>query len=309
MKRTGGKALAMSVAAIVSAAVLGATAFAAATNVSGYESLKQSGFAVLERRGNSTSTLSVDLFADGEKVSSHKEISQINDQQDARYTRREIFQIGEGMSWTEHYWDSEHLYYVYSENPDQYGMTTFSQGDRNRGVSQVEFTENQKKLASILMDLFAGDIKNYFVMDGNTVSISLSRNQIPELVQSFLTVGAEQALRDRSDAYYYRYSQMDNILAQYLYDPVIESGSLAAVLSDNGCPADINARIDFSGKDISGVLHNASLIVNMEFNNIGNTQVKQFDPQGKTLLSRNERVFDSEFTVEIEIPEQQPADE
>ena len=306
MKRAGKKALVMSAAAVVSAVVLVATAFAAAANVSGYEALKQSGFAILEQCGNSTSDISVELFSDGEKVAFQKEIMQINEDQDARYTRSESFAVGEGAYWSEHYWNSDHTYYINSNNPDQYNMIINSYGPRNHGEDQVLLTENQKKLAGILMDLFTGDIKNYFMMDGNTVSVSLNKNQIPELIQSFLAVGAERIVSER-DTDYNRDSDMENVLAQYLYNPVIQSGTMTAVLSDNGCPAEIDARIDFSGMDENGASHNASIIINMAFSDIGNTKVKTFNPEGKTQIEYDYEKFEidnGDYDISITIPEQ-----
>ena len=78
---------------------------------------------------------------------------------------------------------------------------------------------------------------------------------------------------------------MENILTQYLYNPVIDSGSLTAVLTDDGYPADIDARVNLSGKDEYGVLHNATFIMKMALSDIGSTQVKAFDPQGKTPIN------------------------
>ena len=315
MKRAGRKALVMWLTAVVSAAVLVATAFAAASNVSGYEALKQSGFAFLEQRGNSTAAVSVEIFSDGEMVASQNMIMQINEDQDARYTRSETFAIGEDTFWSEHYWDSDNMYYMYSDSPNQYDVISNSYGAWDRGSNQVTLTENQKKLAGILMDLFTGDVKNYFMVDGNTVSVSLNRNQIPELIQSFLAVGAERV----ADEGNLGRSGMDGIAARYLYNPVIESGTMTAVLSDNGCPAKIDGRINFSGMDEDGGSHNASIIINMTFSDVGNTVVKTFDPKGKTLRNNEDlkRIYfsadeDYEFesngsNISITITGDQPA--
>ena len=294
MKRTSVKALGMTAAAVISATVLAATAFAAATNVSGYEALKQSGFAAIEQYGNVTFSISAELIADGEQVFSMSQFAQTNEEQNARFTRNESSVIGEEKVWHENYQSGSASYSTDSYRPDTYSMST---GTYRVVSHNDDFTDNQKKLAGILIDLFVGDIKNYFVMDGDTVSVSLSRNQIPELIQSMLAVGAEEAVKEVDQRNYINNNDtMENIIFKYLYDPVIDSGSMTATLS-GGYPADINATVNLSGKDNAGGLHNATLNINMSFSDIGCTNVKTFDPQGYSLSNAAKEITADSFII------------
>jgi hypothetical protein len=281
MKKSSKKGLIMSAAAVISATVLGVTAFAASTNVSGYEALKQSGFVILENSDNSTVFMDIELFVNGETVFSRNVFAQINHEQNASYNRSEMYAIGMDSYWYEDFRSDGLSHRVTSASPDEYQIT-YSHRIGNPGFNHNNFSENQKRFSGIVMDLFAGDIKNYFVMDGNTVSISLSRNQIPEIVQSFIAVVAETAVNEFSDPNRFSDNSVDNIIAQFLYSPVIDSGTMTAVLTDDGYPADIDVSISFSGRDENGGSHSATLNIKLGFSDIGSTDVKLFDPQGKT---------------------------
>ncbi|MDR1558805.1 MAG: hypothetical protein LBS84_03725 [Clostridiales bacterium] len=281
MKRARNKALVLSAAAVVSAAVLAATAFAAAANVSGYEELKQRGFALIDQSGNSTSTVIVEMIADGEKVFSQSVFTEKNEEQGAHH-RTETFDGGEDSYWGEVYWYGTTCYSFSSINPDEYKEFSGYSKDNGR---ELKLTENQKRFSGIILDLLTSDLKNFFVTDGNTISVSLDKNQIPELAQSFIAVVAETSIKKHEDNpnYYIQSDGLDSVITKYFYEPVIESYFLTATISDDGYLSDSNASVSLSGKDANGESHTATLILSMTFSDIGSTTVEAFDPQGKTL--------------------------
>ncbi|MDR2650065.1 MAG: hypothetical protein LBB94_10175 [Clostridiales bacterium] len=281
MKKVSGKALIMTSAAVVSAAVLAVTASAAAANVSGYEEIKQRGFALLEQSGNATVSISTELIADGRQLYSQSGYSETNEDMDAFYTRTEMFAAGEDDYWLEEYWNGVNKYWRSSDNPTGYSEYL----PQYRRQESFILTENQKKFLSLLLDVFTGDLKNYFVTDGNTISVSLDKTQIPELAQSFIAVGAEAAAKEHEDNPDYSVNgraDLNSIITQYLYEPVIESYSLTATLSDDGYLADSNASVNFSGRDENGEWHNATLYIKMEFSDIGSTKVRTSDTHSIT---------------------------
>jgi len=282
MKKSLNKSLAMASAAIVSAVVMAVTATAAVANVSGYEALKQSIFATLDITDNYTLSYNVELFANDSKVFSRSLLSQLNVEQGASFNRSESYVFGQGSFWSEDFRSNDLSHLVNSLNPNEYRLTTHIGGMiGNPRFDTISLTDNQTVFLGILMDLTVGDARNFFTMDGNTISVSLNRNQIPELIQSFITVVAEASV-SHFPHYAFSNDPVINILAQYLHNPVLESGTLTAVLSNEGFPAELDARIDFSTRDESGNVHYAHIIINAVFSDVGSTEVRLFDPEGKT---------------------------
>ncbi|MDR3239495.1 MAG: hypothetical protein LBT44_05360 [Clostridiales bacterium] len=282
MKKSARKMFITSAAAAVSAVVLAGTAFAAASNVSGYEALKQSVFTAIDFSNNATVSVNAELFADGEQVVSVHQFSQTNKEQNASYSETSQFIVGADEMWEESARVDGYHYMAYSASPDTYYRFAITPAFDQDSRPNWLITDNQRKLLGIIMDLFVGDLKNYFVTEGNVISISLSKNQIPELAQSFFAVVAEQAASE-GWASHTSEDSWESICAQYLFNPEVNSGALTATLTDDGYPAGIEARVEFSGSDENGAAHNASLILKAAITDVGSTLVNSYDPKGKTL--------------------------
>jgi len=237
------KTLFMSAAAIVSAAVLGVSASAASANVSAYEALKQSGFALLDIGDNYTVSVNLGFISNGQTVFTGNLLSQSSGNPDATFNRLDAYISGEGSFWVEDFRNIGHGRTVTSHSPDHYIATDHAHRIRSLTLDNINFSENQLRLFGVLIDMSVGEIKNYFVMDGNRVSVSLSRNQMPELFQSFLPVMMEASSHTFSQLPASHFV-LDDIMS--LNDPAIESGSLSAIISDDGLIEELNMVVDFS---------------------------------------------------------------
>jgi len=277
------KTLFMSTVAVVSASVLGVSAFAASANVSGYEALKRSGFALLDIGDNYTVSVDLSFISNGQAVFSGNLLSQSSGSPDATFNRLDAYISGEGSFWIEDFRNSGHGHTVTSHSPNHYIVTNSFHAQRLRSLMLGDFSlsENQARLIGVLIDMSVGETKNYFVMDGNTVSVSLSRNQMPELLQSFLPVVMEASnhIFSQTPASHF---VLDDIMR--LNDPAIESSSLTAIISDDGLIEELNMSVDFSGVNEDGGAYNATINIDMSFSDIGETVVRLFDPSGKTEL-------------------------
>jgi len=274
------KPLLMSSAAIVSAAILVVSASAASANVSGYEALKQSGFALLDIGDNYTVSVNLGFISNGQSVFSGNLISQSSGYPDASFNRLDAYISGEGSFWIEDYRNTWHGRTVTSHSPNHYIVTDHAH--RIRGLTSlgnINLSENQLRLFGVLIDMSVGEIKNYFVMDGNRVSVSLSRNQMPELIQSFLPVVMEVSSHTFSQIPASHFV-LDDIM--HLNNPAIESGSLTAIITDDGLIEELNMSVDFSGEDEVGSAYSATITIDMSISDIGETVVRLFDPTGKT---------------------------
>lgn len=149
------------------------------------------------------------------------------------------------------------------------------------------------KLAEMLADTLAGDVKNQFVKDGQTVSLNLEGSQIPELAKLAVSAAAENNGRiekehngDSADAASLK-TLMDRI--PKLSDTDVKSVSMTATVDGNLLKNNV-ATVVITGTDASGSTHELSIMVKGDISNVGNTKIDTIDTTGKnvTTISRNE---------------------
>jgi hypothetical protein len=203
------------IAVIASIAVFCASAFAAGINISGYEKLKAAGFQYLEniedRNGfysNGAFWINASVYIDG-AVFYGFEQTLIND--GARSISRNKQFYADAPSFGDSYFafkgnndivtysDDEVNYRWYGDNDfSEYPNYRFDyKSSRNGNFNGDDTDPNimppaQKRFIEAVMDALVGETRNYFVVDGNIITISLSGNQIPELAQYAIAAMAER---------------------------------------------------------------------------------------------------------------------
>lgn len=149
------------------------------------------------------------------------------------------------------------------------------------------------KLAEMLADTLAGDVKNQFVKDGQTVSLNLQGSQIPELAKLAVSAAAENNGRiekehngDSADAASLK-TLMDQI--PKLSNTDVKSVSMTATVDGNLLKNNV-ATVVITGTDTSGSTHELSIMIKGDISNVGNTKIDTIDTTGKnvTTISRNE---------------------
>ena len=196
-------------AVIVAVVAFALSAFAAGVNMTGYERLKTAGFQLVEGMNgtggsyysNGTFYLKASLLIDGVEAVRQETITMYDGERElesaATYYNAGAPDmpsfIGGGMdNKIITYSDDGAVYYWYDD--DGFRESKFYGRYREDASEDESFiTPAQRRLIEAIADALIGETRNYFVLDGNIVSISLSGNQIPEIAQYALAAFAEQA--------------------------------------------------------------------------------------------------------------------
>ena len=151
--------------------------------------------------------------------------------------------------------------------------------------SDGEFTPSPSmmKLMEMVADLLVGDVKNYFVSDGDSISVHLEGAQIPELVHV-----AAAAVMESMKAHPQRmpegHQPIGAVLEELAIDQAIQVQSvhLNAVIQD-GFLQDQVLTVVISGKDEAGTAHEMELVGQFLISEIGTTVAATIDTSGQTV--------------------------
>ena len=206
----------MLIAVLTAVAVFCVSAFAAGANVSGYERLKAAGFNFVEQinkkdgfYSNGSYWINTALYLDGAEMfraeqAILKDGARTFMQETEYYAQDALFPFGRSMNFVDGIYgkntltyNDDEVFYRWSDD----GSFTSGQnrwgGFRGYYGGESEYDgaipPAQKRFIEALTDALVGETRNYFVTDGNMISISLSGNQIPELAQFAIAAIAERA--------------------------------------------------------------------------------------------------------------------
>ena len=205
----------MIMAVIIAAAVFTASALVAGAGFSGYERLKNAGFQFIEEFDNENGAYSngmfwtrIALYVDGEAII-HRETADMRDGERGLTQESEYYGLEalddtmlfgySSDSNTVTYYDNDVIYRwyddwnnkgIFSERP-QYRRSFSNYIDDSERISPA-----QRQLIEAVADALIGDTRNYFISDGDVISISLSGNQIPQIAQYAVAALAERVDSD-----------------------------------------------------------------------------------------------------------------
>lgn len=171
-----------------------------------------------------------------------------------------------------------------------------------------DLTPSEQKLIHAAIDMVAGDMKNYFTSDGNTITVNLDKNQIPQIAQLLVAVLGEKAgmeqdrvnayMDNRIDAYMDSQQQTASImdcLPKFTDDTSIQSANLTVVLDDNQNISSAKAVGAIVCTDADGVAHTLTIEVDFDISNIGTTVADTIDLTDKEIETNP---FSS-FTIDV----------
>lgn len=162
-------------------------------------------------------------------------------------------------------------------NGDNYSSKTSESFHGNFSTSS-----STAKLAELITDTLIGDTKTQFVTSGDTISIQLKGNQIPELAKLGLTAafenGGHHGFHSKKDSANGTFSFMPKLVS----DIEVKSIGMTAKVSENLLTAN-SFDLSVTGKDASGASHTFEVNLNAEIIDINATAVKAIDVTGKNV--------------------------
>ena len=285
----------MLAAIIMAIAVFVVSAFAAGANLSGYERLKAAGFKLIEESyksgggvySNGMFWVNAALYIDDVGMAFMENIYLRDGDREFNQNKTKVNQNAIDSFGIMHgaidndiitYSDNEVYYTWYAEdiffessnyrwnyNHDPSGYNNGSSSDES------SITPSERLFIEAIADALIGDTRNYFIADGNMVSISLSGNQIPQIAQYAVAALTERA---NSELIY----DFDNNI-ELGVDARITYGLLVVELDndDNVIGAKFSSEI---ASTVNGAPRTYRLEVEYHSKNIGSTVLAR--PEGNT---------------------------
>ncbi|MDR3120938.1 MAG: hypothetical protein LBU58_06350 [Clostridiales bacterium] len=287
---------------VVALAVFGVSAAAAVVSLSGYERVKAAAFKFVDdfsggvisgsRIGsgmaimgggtspNATYAFSATVSASGEVIARTEQRYQADgDKSLNSYSNFEAYRSETWESVT--YADND---VVVSSSPGYYSERTQTRNDyyesrrRDSDEYQTGMTDTQRRFVEVLADTLVGDVKNYFVAEGDKVSVTLTGYQIPELAQLSLSMLAEA-----NDTAYQKYGDINGYddgmeVFQIGPDAKFTLASFEAVIDDEYNISAASARAEITST-VNGRPVSFEILLTFEVTDIGTTVVTKPEPQ------------------------------
>ena len=139
------------------------------------------------------------------------------------------------------------------------------------------------KLAEMVADTLAGDVKNQFVKDGQTINVNLTGAQIPELARLALSAAVENTGRI-GDKHQGNDASLKSLMDKLpkLSNIDIKSIDMTATVDGNILKSN-KVTVVITGVDANGVAHELSVMLNGEITNVGSTKIDTIDTTGKNV--------------------------
>ncbi|KZL91720.1 hypothetical protein [Clostridium magnum] len=275
MKKKGLKTMAVSAAAGCCLLSLSITAFAATG--SGYESYK-GGVKSIVLAENETVSTQFEVKDNGSVIFSGDSTEKVN--QENRSSKSNITVDGVKKTYES---SADNGNYVINADGKYY---TINRGDKKSDSDKREkLSESSStvKLAEMITDTLVGDVKNQFVMDGQTISVKLEGAQIPELAKLAISAAAE----NNSMGKHKNSDKIGDDGMKAAMDKVpklsnIDVKSIAMTATvDGNTLKDNKLSVTITGKDANGVSHDISVMLNAKITDLGNTKIDSIDTTGK----------------------------
>ena len=279
----------MLVTVIAAVAVFAVSALAAGAGFSGYERLKNAGFQMIDELSkdggaysNGMFFINMAVYIDGEELI-RQESTTIRDgdrkfSQESTYNGTRAyddemqFEFGRD-SETVTYTDNDVVYRWYDgwNNESSFSeRENWSSYNNYPGIDEM-MPPAQRRFIEAVADALIGDTRNYFISDGNIVSIALSGNQIPQIAQYAVAAIAERAERD---AIFYG----NDVVSDFRIgvDARFSNGRLEVELDDNGNVIGMHLDVEISST-VDGMLRSFRITAELLTKNIGMTSIQKPD--------------------------------
>lgn len=165
-----------------------------------------------------------------------------------------------------------------------------------RMEKKFDTSSSKAKLGEMILDTLVGDVKNQFVVDGDTISVNLEGAQIPELAKLAISAAAEEA-NNKKDSNKNESGKdglkdaLNNI--PNLKNVDIKSLSMTAKV-DGSSLTDNSFKIVITGDDENGVSHEIEVSTDTTISGVNSTKADSIDITGKQVQAMKNKMNNQE---------------
>ena len=185
---------------------------------------------------------------------------------------------------------------IVKDGENYYSRDNTSKAKNVRMEKKFDASSSRAKLGEMVLDTLVGDVKNQFVVDGDTISVNLEGAQIPELAKLAISAAAEdqnnkkdnnkgEAGKDGLKEALKSIPNLKNIDVKSLSMTAKVDGS---TLTDN------SFKIVITGDDESGVSHEIEVSVDATISGVNSTKADSIDTTGKNVQDMQNKMRDKE---------------
>ncbi|SFD31100.1 hypothetical protein [Clostridium uliginosum] len=264
------------VTALTGCMLLSVTVAASANGVSGYETYKSAAKNIAVT-SNGTLSTSFEVKDNGNTNISGTNVEKLEGANNSSSTK---IKIGDVTKETE---TSRIDGKTIVKDGENYSSRTNNDKMKNDKIEKkFDASSSKAKLGEMVLDTLVGDVKNQFVVDGDTISVNLEGAQIPELAKLAISAAAEEgnSKKDNKDE-----SGKDGLKEALKSIPNLKNidvKSLSMTAKVNGSTLTENDfKIVITGDDESGVSHEIEVSVNNTISDVNSTKADSIDTTGK----------------------------
>ena len=265
------------VTALTGCMLLSVTVVASASGASGYETYK-SAAKNLAVTSNATFSTSFEVKDNGNTDISGTSVEKLEGTNKSSITNIKIGDVAKETETSRIDGKS-----IVKDGENYYSRDNNGKEKNVRMEKKFDSSSSRAKLGEMVLDTLVGDVKNQFVVDGDTISVNLEGAQIPELAKLAISAAAEEANGKKANNE--TESGKDGLKDALKNIPNlknidIKSLNLTAKVNGNALTEN-TLKIVITGTDENDVSHEVEVSVDTTVSGVDSTKADSIDTTGK----------------------------
>jgi len=269
------------VTALTGCMLLSVTVVASANGDSGYETYKSAAKNIAST-DNATFSTSFEVKDNGNINTSGTSVEKLENSNNSSITNIKIGDVTKETETSRIDGKS-----IVKDGENYYSRDNTSKAKNVRMEKKFDASSSRAKLGEMVLDTLVGDVKNQFVVDGDTISVNLEGAQIPELAKLAISAASEEANNKKDnnkgeagkDGLKEALKSIPN-----LKNIDVKSLSMTAKV-DGSTLTDNSFKIVITGDDESGVSHEIEVSTDTAISGVNSTKADSIDTTGKQVQS------------------------
>jgi hypothetical protein len=278
------------VTALTGCMLLSVTVVASASGASGYETYKSAAKNIVVT-DNATFSTSFDVKDNGNTSISGTSVEKLEGTNNSSITNIKIGDVTKETETSRIDGKS-----IVKDGENYYSRDNNGKEKNVRMEKKFDASSSRAKLGEMVLDTLVGDVKNQFVVDGDTISVNLEGAQIPELAKLAISAAAEEQnnKKDNNKGEVGKDGLKDALKSiPNLKNVDIKSLSMTAKVNGSTL-TDNSFKIVITGDDESGVSHEFEVSADTTISGVNSTKADSIDTTGKQVQAMQNKMNNKE---------------